>query len=376
MTERLHTGDLADLAGWLDAERQRAFLVTGGASYRISGAQTALEPLLRGRAAVRFQVSRSLPTLELVETGLAVCRRHRPDVIVAVGGGSVLDVAKAIRVLVAETMPPRSVVLAGRRRLVADPPLAAVPTTAGSGAEATAFAVIYVDGRKQSLAHSSVRPDLAVMDARLTYSLPPALTAAAGFDAVSHAIESYWSIRSTDRSRSHSRRALELLLPNLESGVVRPTPATRLALLEGAHEAGQAINLAQTTAGHGLTYGLTARYGLPHGAAVALVLPGLLGFNARVGAADCQDRRGPAFVQRRLSDLYRLLGAADVATARTRLEDLISTVGLASQHAVDHPSAALGQLLADTNPARLNNNPRRMTADDQRAMLAAALAPT
>ena len=376
MTERpLIAGDLADLAGWLASARPRVLLVTGGASFETSGAQAALEPLLRGRITARFAVSRSLPTLELAETGLAVCRRHRPDVIVAVGGGSVLDTAKAIRVLSAQTSPPRSVVLGDRRRLAAGPPLAAVPTTAGSGAEATAFAVVYVDGRKESLAHPSVRPDLAVIDARLTYSLPPALTATAGFDAVSHAIESYWSIRSTDRSRGHSRRALELLLPNLPSAVTRPTPATRLALLEGAHEAGQAINLAQTTAGHGLTYGLTARYGLPHGAAVALVLPGLLGLNAQIRADDCQDQRGLMFVQQRLADLYRLLGAADPDTARTRLEHLIRTVGLPSRHAVNTPSAVLEQLLADTNPARLNNNPRRMTTGDQRALLAAALVP-
>ena len=374
MTDRpRHPADLAELADWLTPSHRRVLLVTGGASFETSGAQAALEPLLAARTTARFPVSGSLPALELVETGLTACRQHRPDLIVAVGGGSVLDTAKAIRVLAAQTSPPRSVVLATPRRLATGPPLAAIPTTAGSGAEATAFAVVYVDGRKQSLAHPSVRPDLAILESRLTYSLPPAVTAASGFDAVSHAIESFWSIRSTDLSRNHSRRALARLLPNLPAAVSRPTPAIRRALLEGAHEAGQAINLAQTTAGHGLTYGLTARYGLPHGAAVALVLPGLLGFNAQVGAHDCRDRRGVEFVQRHLVELCGLLGAADAAAAQTRLEDLIRTVGLGSPQAVDQPLAALDQLLADTNPARLNNNPRQLPADVQRDLLAAAL---
>ena len=373
MTERRRNS--AGLADWLTAAHRRVFLVTGGASFETSGAEAALEPLLAGRAMARFPVSRSLPTLDLVEAGLAACRRHRPDLIVAVGGGSVLDTAKAIRVLVAQTPSPRSVVLATPRRLATGRPLVAIPTTAGSGAEATAFAVIYVDGRKQSLAHPSVRPDLAVLDSRLTHSLPPAVTATSGFDAVSHAIESFWSIRSTGRSRNHSRRALRELLPNLPAAVSRPTPANRRALLEGAHEAGQAINLAQTTAGHGLSYGLTARYGLPHGAAVALVLPGLLDVNAQVGVDDCQDRRGLPFVQQRLDELCRLLGAADPATARARLEDLVQVVGLATRQAVEQPPAALDQLLADANPARLNNNPRRLTSDVQRDLLAAALVP-
>ena len=368
-----HPVDLADLAHWLAPAHRRVLLVTGGASFETSGAQAALDPLLAGRATARFPVSGSLPTLELVETGLAAFRRHGPDLIVAVGGGSVLDTAKAIRVLAAQTSPPRSVVLATPRRPATGPPLVAIPTTAGSGAEATAFAVVYVDGRKHSLAHPSVRPDLAILESRLTHSLPPAVTAASGFDAVSHAIESFWSIRSTSRSRDHSRRALAQLLPDLPAAVSRPTPAIRRALLEGAHEAGQAINLAQTTAGHGLTYGLTARYGLPHGAAVALVLPGLLGFNAQIAADDCQDRRGAAFVRQRLAELYRLLGAAGPDTARAQLEGLIRSVGLASRQAVDQPSATLDQLLADTNPARLNNNPRRMTPDVQRDLLAAAL---
>ena len=373
MTERRR--DVADLAGWLTAEHRRVFLVTGGASFVASGAAAILEALLEGRTVSRFPVSRSLPTLELVEAGVVACRRHRPDLIVAVGGGSVLDTAKAIRVLATQTAPPREVVLATPRRLAPGWPLVAIPTTAGSGAETTAFAVTYIDGRKQSLAHPSVRPDLAVLDSRLTGSLPPPVTATSGFDAVSHAIESFWSIRSNRRSRRYSRRALRRLLPNLRTAVSRPTPAVRSALLQGAHEAGRAIDLAQTTAGHGLTYGLTARYGLPHGAAVALVLPGVLEFNARICADDCRDPRGLRFVQRRVAELCGLLGAGDPATAKVRLEDLIQDIGLASQLPVARPSTVLDELLAGTNPARLDNNPRRLRIDDQRDLLVTALVP-
>ena len=369
------SAELEDLAAWLRQAHRRVLLITGGASFETSGARAALEPLLVGRATACFPVSGSLPTLELVEAGMAACRRHHPDVIVAVGGGLVLDTAKAIRVLVVQTSSPRAIVLETPRRLVAGPPLAAIPTTAGSGAEATAFAVVYVDGRKQSLAHPSVRPDLAVLEPRFTHSLPPAVTASSGFDAVSHAVEAFWSIRSTGPSRTHSRRALAQLLPNLPAAVSRPTPAIRRALVEGAHEAGQAINLARTTAGHGLTYGLSVRYSLSHGAAVALVLPGLVGFNAGVGTDDCRDRRGVEFVKRRLAELYRLLGAHDPVGARTRLEDLIRTVGLASELTVEQPAAAVDQLLADANPARLNNNPRQLTASAQRDLLAAVLVP-
>ena len=343
-------------------------LVAGPRSYQETGAAKVLEPLLEGRHVERFQRRDPYPTLEDIERGREVLRRSRPELIIAVGGGAVLDLAKAMRV------PFRVVDRHGRTALVVDGPppivpLVAVPTTAGTGAETTRFAVVYVDGRKHSLDHPTVLPDHAIIDPSLTDSLGPRETAITGLDALAQAIESIWSVAATDRSQRYAVRAARLALACLEEAALRPTPAARAAMSLAAHLAGRAIDLTRTTACHAASYPMTARFGIPHGHAVALTLPAMLAFNAAVGEGDVADPRGVTAVQRRIATVLALLGVSEAEGGRRRLLELMRRLSLETSLA-ELGIRDLEVILAEgLSPERTGNNPRRLTRDDLREML-------
>ncbi|MEZ2390139.1 iron-containing alcohol dehydrogenase [bacterium RCC_150] len=206
----------------------------------------------------------------------------RPQAILAVGGGSAIDQAKAGRLLKAD---PRLVDSALRGRpssLRQDPPLLiAVPTTAGTGAEMTPFATLYRGSSKVSLDLPRCRPDLAVLDGLLTAKCPDKHSLAAALDAMCHSIESGWSTASTPTSRLYAHAARDHLLtclahcdPSLPE-VPRwaaedpQTAAWRHMLLMSAAVAGVAIAQTRTTGAHAFAYHLTAQYGVPHGFACA-----------------------------------------------------------------------------------------------------------
>ena len=346
-------------------------LVAGPRSYQETGAAKVLEPLLEGRHVERFQRRDPYPTLEDIERGREVLRRSRPELIIAVGGGAVLDVAKAMRV------PFRVVDRHGRTALVVDGPppivpLVAVPTTAGTGAETTRFAVVYVDGRKHSLDHAAVMPDHAIVDPSLTDSLDARETAITGLDALAQAIESIWSVASTDHSQRYAVRAARLALACLEEAALRPSSRARAAMSLAAHLSGRAIDQTRTTACHAASYPMTARYGIPHGHAVALTLPAMLVFNAGVGDRDVVDPRGVAVVRRRIATILTLLGVREPEAGRRRLLDLMQRLSLETsleELGIRDVDVILAEGLS---PERAGNNPRRITRQDLREMLLGA----
>ena len=264
-------------------------LVTGTNSYAASGARDRVEPAIAGRTIVRFSGVAANPKIEDIERGIALWRSERPAAIVAVGGGSVLDVAKLIGLLGPSAAPWRAFLAGGGTPDQHGGPLIAIPTTAGSGAEATRFSAFYVDGEKQSISHPQLRPSHAIVDPLLTHSMPPELTAPTGLDALAQAIESLWAVGATPESQALAEAAIGEILPSLREAVRAPTPVIRERMARGAHLAGQAIDISRTTAAHALSYALTVEFGLPHGHAVALVLPSIFRINARPG--EPPDRR-------------------------------------------------------------------------------------
>lgn len=351
-------GDILRQAG-----ASSVLLVTGRASYARCGAESALGPVLTGIAVHRFSEFRTNPQLADVVQGLAQCAQLGCRHVVAVGGGSVIDLAKLIALLATQHADPIDLVRGARPIQAAGIPLVAVPTTAGSGSEATHFAVVYVDGAKYSVAHPSVLPSHAVIDPALTDCLPPRLTAMAGLDALAQAMESMWSIHSTDESVGYSREAIELILTHLPEAVRRPTSAARDAMCWAAHRAGMAINLTKTTAAHALSYTMTARFGVPHGQAVALTLGPMLLYNSQVSEHDVLDSRGVRHVAGRIAEINCLLGAADSAAACQAVTNLIRSLGLATRLADVGIATAEDRALiaAQINVQRLANNPRRLT---------------
>lgn len=208
-------------------------------------------------------------------------RRAQAEVVLGLGGGSSMDVAKLIAALLPTDQPLKDMYGIGKvtgKRL----PLIQVPTTAGTGSEVTAVSIVTTgETTKMGVVAPQLYADLAILDAELTIGLPSAITAATGIDAMVHAIEAYTSkLRKNPISDLLAREALRLLSANLELAVREPQNLeARQAMLLGACLAGQAFANAPVAAVHALAYPLGITFHLPHGLSNALVLNPVLAFN-------------------------------------------------------------------------------------------------
>jgi alcohol dehydrogenase class IV len=360
-------GSVGELGGILDGiGARRVFLVTGRASFEASGARAAVEPGLVGREVVRFAEFAPNPTSDDVQRGVDALRAARCDVVVAVGGGSVLDTAKLVNACAAEDGPAVDYLVKARVfRGGAALPLVAIPTTAGSGAEATHFATVYVDGEKHSAAHAGMLPGWVVLDHGLTMSAGKALTASTGIDALAQGIESYWSTRATDESRGWARDAVVGAAAALAAAVNEPTERVRERMMMASHLAGRAINVARTTAPHALSYAITIGFGVPHGHAVGLTLGAVFAYNGAVrGDADAVSGDAGG-VRKTVGELCVMLGVEDAEAGRRRVDGLMTEIGLETRLSrLGVGRADLGKLVASVNDERLANNPRRLPATE------------
>jgi alcohol dehydrogenase class IV len=342
------------------------FLVTGTDSFERSGASKALRDALGRLSVVRFDGVRPNPTIEQVGEAVEALRAQPCDGVLGVGGGSTLDVAKTAAALAAQPGDLVDYVARGRAPVVARTHrLVLVPTTAGSGSEATRFAAVYVDGRKRSIDHPSLRCDAALVDPVLTWTQPPRVAASSGLDAFSQAVESSWSVRSTARSRTHARRALRLLTGRLPAACREGSPAARRSVALAAHLSGRAIDVSRTTAAHALAYPLTAHHGIDHGHACALNLSWLLEHNSAVTPDDVVDPRGQAFVRARVREVLDVLGVADGRGGRAHVLGLVGQLGLSRRlDTFGIGETDLPRIVAEgLGSERAANNPRRIGAE-------------
>ncbi|HUG53487.1 MAG TPA: iron-containing alcohol dehydrogenase [Vicinamibacteria bacterium] len=226
------------------------------------------------------------PDAAMAARGAEVARAARVDSIVALGGGSSLDCAKGLNFLLTgggEMADYRGYGKASRPLL----PMVAVPTTAGTGSEAQSYALISDTDSHDKMACGDPKAAfrVAVLDPELTVSQPPGVTATAGFDALSHAVESYVTTRRNALSVAFAGQAFVLLEAHFERVLAAPQDLeARGAMLMGAHLAGLAIEASMLGATHACANPLSARYGTTHGAAIALLLPHVVRWNARAAA--------------------------------------------------------------------------------------------
>jgi alcohol dehydrogenase len=262
---------------------QRAFVVTDQGLRAAGVAERVLKIL--AAAGVEHTVYDEVapnPSTANVDAGAARARAFGPAVVVALGGGSVLDAAKGISLLVGN--PDASAADADRLWDAADGlPLVAVPTTAGTGAETNGFGVIEDPAacRKVYLGHPSVKPRVALLDPELTLGLPPTATAATGIDALVHGIESLASRGANAFSVAYAAQAVAMIGHALPLAHRDGSDLdARAELMMGAHLAGQALTLSGLGLVHGIGHALTARTGTSHGVALAAVLEEVMEFSA------------------------------------------------------------------------------------------------
>ncbi|MBV9280221.1 MAG: iron-containing alcohol dehydrogenase [Chloroflexi bacterium] len=268
--------------------QRRAFVVTDG-GIAATGILDRAEQILRdaGLESATFDGIRPNPTTDEVDAGGQAVRDFGAAAVVAIGGGSVLDVAKGIALMAANEGP------AGRfdyRNQPAQPgvPVVAVPTTAGTGSETNGWGVIEdrAAGHKVYLGHESVAPHAVILDPQLTCGLPPPATAATGADVLAHALESLSSRRSNPYAHGLGLQVVAMVARFLPRAVADGADLeARSQMLLAAHMAGLGFATTGLGLGHAIAHALSARLGAAHGVALAAVLPHVLQFNLPVRTA-------------------------------------------------------------------------------------------
>jgi alcohol dehydrogenase len=312
------------------------------------------------------------PPEQIVLEAVAAARQHRSDIVVGLGGGSSMDVAKLIAVLAGGDQEIGAIYGIGNvkgSRL----PLVQIPTTAGTGSEVTNIAIVTTGATtKMGVVAPQLYADMALLDAELTLGLPPLVTAATGIDAMVHAIEAYTSRhKKNPLSDILARKALGLLSANLipacENG---RNLAARQAMLLGAMLAGQAFSNAPVAAVHALAYPIGGTFHVPHGLSNSLVLPHVLRFNLPAAAglyAELAEIVVPDASGSAEARAEALVVAMQQIATITGIERTLQQVGI--------KETDLDQLADDAmlQTRLLGNNPRTVTRDDARAIYAAAL---
>jgi len=248
-----------------------------------NGVLKRLEEFLE-KGGVKYAVFKEVeaePPLETADKCARAALRHKADTVLGIGGGSAMDLAKAVSVLVPHGA--KAVDYLGLNRIpLPGLPKIMIPTTAGTGSEVTFTAVFRRKNlqKKEGMNSPYLYPDVALLDPELTLTLPPEVTATTGIDALCHAIESYTSRTASPMSEMFSREAIALIGENLRTCVHNGQDlSARSAMLLGSLYAGLGLANAGVTAVHSLSYPLGGKYGIPHGLANTLLLPHVMTFN-------------------------------------------------------------------------------------------------
>ncbi len=304
------------------------------------------------------------PALELADEGTKIALKDKCDAVVGIGGGSAMDVAKAVAVLVANR--GKAVDYLGLNKVPGRGlPKIMVPTTAGTGSEVTFTAVFSRKDlkKKEGMNSPYLYPELALLDPKLTLSLPPEPTAATGIDALCHAIESYTSVNSSPMSELVSLEAIDLISQNLRTCVHDGSNLeAREQMLLGSLYAGLGLANAGVGAAHSLSYPLGGKYGISHGLANTIMLPPVMEFNL---PAALEKFAVIAAVMGEQTEDIPLRDAAYLAVEA--VESLIEDCGIfAGLEALGIPEEDFLELakVAMTVARPLENNPRNVTPED------------
>ena len=255
------------------------------------------------------------PPIERVIAGISAVLKDKAPCIVAVGGGSAIDTAKAIRVFAEKIEPSYA------------PRLIAVPTTSGTGSEVTAFAVITdpTAGRKYPLVDESITPDEAILDEELVKSVPASVTADTGMDVLTHALEAYVSVNNNEFSGALAEKAVEIVGQFLyRSYCSNQDTHARRKMHIASCLAGLAFNSASLGLNHGMAHQLGARFHIPHGRANAILLPHIVEYNTGIGPVSRSQGEYPACV-RKYCNMARILGVNNLNEITT-VRSLISYI--------------------------------------------------
>lgn len=283
-------------------------------------------------------------------------RENCPDLVVAIGGGTIMDLGKCAAVLAKNGGRIEDYLIGEKKIREKGVSFIAVPTTAGTGSEVAPWATVWDTENKQkySLASQKMFPDLAIVDPSLTDGLPPKITAETGMDALAQAIETYWSKHHNPISDEYSLKSIRLILDNLEGAVNNPNEQSRDSMLQASLFTGLAFSNTKTTICHSVSYPMTARFGVVHGQAVSITLPKMMEYSL------------PSLKEDRKNDLLLAIGVKTFENAASKIEELMKSIGLATRFSELGIKEEDLRIIVEEgyNPDRMNNAPRVPTPSE------------
>lgn len=338
---QIFVNGIANLEKLLIKINSKKFMLVCDSSYPFLNIRNSIESV--GVPFVIFNNFSSNPLHDDARKGLTLFFESGADTIVAVGGGSAMDVAKCIKLDSGLSFP-----------------IIAIPTTAGTGSESTRHIVVYSDGKKESLSSESVIPDYVIFEPGVLKTLPLYQKKCTLLDALCQGIESYWSVNATETTRKeYSSKAIKLITANMDKYILENDEAAAAKIMEGANFSGKAINITQTTAAHAMSYKLTSMYGLPHGHAVAICLPEVWSEML----TGCDDNQLKIFYE-----IAGLLGEDNPDNAIEKIRRVLSDWDISRPSAKSDWEKEIEELALSVNPIRLKNNPVQFDRDTLRQM--------
>lgn len=336
-------------------------IFTGGKSAKISGALKAVKDELADYNLIIFEGIKSNPPVESLKEGIEVCRRKNTDLIIAVGGGSVIDYGKAVSALSKEKGQLHGFFYRERKLKGNKVKFIAVPTTFGTSSEVTPYAVMTDEAKriKITLVHESMFPDYAFTDPKFTLSMPKSLIATSCADLFSHAVEAYWNVNATELTNNFAVLAIGLFLKYYKQTFQIPKNLrVRERISLASIYAGLAFSNTGTTACHSISYPMTTIFKIPHGIACALTLSEMLKFNFKTNKS-------------KILGLCGLMNCNNVSEAKNRISLILNDLNIKTRLRDYGLVEDDLKLILDKGFAleKMINNPRKVTKQDLKKIL-------
>jgi alcohol dehydrogenase class IV len=345
-----------------DKSFKKIFVLCGKKSFVTSGAENCFKKIINKKKIRIFSKSSELPILEELIEIIKDIKNFKPDLILAVGGGAVIDYAKIANVI--DVRPDLADLIVNYSYPIKEKytKLAVIPTTAGSGAEVTSNAVIYVNGIKHSFESELLIPDNFFLIPEFLISAPNKIKASAGFDAVAQALESLVSKKSNEESVAYAKKSLRVSIYSYISFVNNPSLKNATEMSIAANLAGKAISISKTTVPHATSYPFTSIFNISHGHAVGLFFEKFFKFNydnlnKSETSFDLNKRFDLIFNLFDVSNIKEFSSKISLLKKQANLEDDLIKLNIDIKKSSDN-------IIKGINLLRLGNNPVKIDSKD------------
>ena len=354
MTSSVNSTD--DLEHYLnDKKFNKIFILCGKKSFKNSGIEKFFGNLLKSKKTKFFFKTSPIPILNELKKIIIEIRNFKPDLILAVGGGTIIDYAKIANVVELKNNLKDLIINYSYPFSTKFTKLAVIPTTAGSGAEVTSNAVIYVDKIKYSFESKLLIPDIFFLLPEFLISAPNQIKASSGFDAIAQALESLISKKSNSESIGFATKSLELSINNYILFLDNPNLKNAATMSVASNLAGKAINITKTTAPHAISYPFTSLFNISHGHAVSLFFENFFKFNF-----DNLEKSETNFnLKERFDLIFKIFNVGDIIQFNSKISSIKKIAKLEDDLKVLNIDIinSSEKIIKGINALRLNNNP-------------------